>query len=66
MTISPEEAERRRSHIRAAIANERIEGIETSDETRALLDAYIRGEIEAEDLVKAYKEGWYNRAADRS
>jgi hypothetical protein len=35
------------------------EGIETSAETRAIFDAYIRGEIDARDLVKAYKEGRY-------
>ena len=59
MTISPEEAERRRRHVEAAIANNRLEGIDTSDEARAVCDAYIRGEIDAEALVRAYKEGCY-------
>jgi len=59
MTISPEEAERRRTHVRVAIAENRLEGIETSAETRAVCDAYIRGEIDAADLVTAYKEGRY-------
>jgi hypothetical protein len=57
MIISPEVAERRRTHVRIAIAENRLEGIETSAETRAVLDAYIRGEIDADDLVKAYKAG---------
>ena len=38
MTISPEEAERRRTHVRVAIAENRLEGIETSAETRAVCD----------------------------
>jgi hypothetical protein len=57
--ISPEEAERRRKHVRVAIADSRLEGIETSAETQAVFDAYIRGEIEASDLVNAVKEGRY-------
>jgi hypothetical protein len=44
MPISAEEAERRRVHVRVALANSRIEG-----------DAYVRGDIEARDLVEAYK-----------
>ena len=59
MTISLEEADHRRTHVRIAIAENRLEGIETSAETRAIFDAYIRGEIDARDLVKAYKEGRY-------
>lgn len=56
--ISPEEMQRRREHVRTALAENRLEGImTTSPETQAVLDAYIRGEIEAADLVTAYKEG---------
>jgi antitoxin VbhA-like protein len=53
--ISPEEMHRRRAHVKAAIANSRIEGypLPNRDE-QAILDAYIRGEIEAGDLVAAY------------
>jgi hypothetical protein len=54
-TISPEEMQRRRGHVRTAIADDRIEGIATDAETLAILDAYIRGEIEAADLVTAYR-----------
>jgi hypothetical protein len=53
-TISPEEMERRRTHVRAAIADSRIEGIATSAEELEILEAYIRGEIEAGDLVTVY------------
>jgi antitoxin VbhA-like protein len=60
MTISPEEADRRRRHVETAIADSRIEGFPPpSGPEKAILDAYIRGEIEAGDLVKAYKEGRY-------
>src|SRR5580693_271556 len=45
-TITPEEMQRRRVHVRAAIADNRIEGIATSAATQAVLDAYIRGDIE--------------------
>jgi hypothetical protein len=51
-TISAEEAERRRAHVRTALAKNRLEGIATSPETRAVFD-YIRGEIDPGDLVKA-------------
>jgi Antitoxin VbhA len=53
-TISPEEMQRRREHVKAAIANSRLEGIATSAETLEIFEAYIRGEIEAADLVTAY------------
>jgi hypothetical protein len=54
-TISPEEMERRRAHVRVVIADSRIEGmIAISGEERAVLEAYIRGEIEAGELVTAY------------
>jgi hypothetical protein len=60
-TISSEEAERRRTHVRIAIAENRLEGIQTSAETQAVFDAYIRGEIEASDLVNVFKEGRYKK-----
>lgn len=56
-TISPEEMQataRACSHVRTAISENRLEGIATSAETQEILDAYIRGEIEAPDLVTAY------------
>jgi hypothetical protein len=54
--ISAEEMQRRREHVRAAIANNRLEGIATSAETLEIFEAYIRGEIEAGDLVTAAYE----------
>ena len=54
--ISPEEMEQRRTHVRVAVADNRIEGIETSTTTQAILASYVRGEIEASDLVTAYKK----------
>jgi hypothetical protein len=52
--ITPEEIERRRGHVRTAIADSRIEGMETGAEVLAIFESYIRGEIEAGDLVTAY------------
>jgi hypothetical protein len=58
--LTPEEIQRRRKHVETAIADSRLEGmIEISAEERAIFDAYIRGEIEAEDLVRAFNEGRY-------
>ena len=56
--ISPEEMQRRRVHVRTAIADSRIEGLPppTSRELE-ILEAYIRGEIEAGELVEAYQQG---------
>jgi Antitoxin VbhA len=52
--ISPEEMQRRRAHVRTAIADSRIEGLPppTGPELE-IFEAYIRGEIEAADLVTA-------------
>ena len=62
--ITPEEMERRRGHVRAAIPDSRIEGMmEITAAELALLEAYIRGEIEAGDLVTAYLQ---SISSDRS
>jgi Antitoxin VbhA len=54
-TISAEEMQRRREHVRAAIADSRIEGLPPpSHPELEILEAYIRGEIEAGDLVTAF------------
>jgi Antitoxin VbhA len=55
-TITPEEMQRRRVHVRTAIADSRIEGLPppTSPELE-IFAAYIRGEIEAGDLVTYVK-----------
>jgi hypothetical protein len=55
-TISPEEMERRRVHVRVAIADSRLEGMATGAAVLEIFEAYIRGEIEAADLVTAYKK----------
>ena len=57
--------QRRREHVRTAIADSRIEGYPPpSRPEQAILDAYIRGEIEAGDLVTAYKRRILAFAAD--
>jgi|tagenome__1003787_1003787.scaffolds.fasta_scaffold18589879_1 hypothetical protein len=46
----------RRKHVETAIADSRIEGYPPpSRPEQDILDAYIRGEIEAQDLVTVYK-----------
>jgi len=56
MTISPEEADCRRRHVETAIADSRIEGFPPpSPAEEEIYDAYIRGEIDAGDLVTEYK-----------
>jgi hypothetical protein len=54
--ITAEEAERRRGHVRVALADSRIEGYPPpSDTALEVWEAYIRGDIEAADLVTAIK-----------
>ena len=54
--LSPEELERRRGHVRTAIADSRIEGMAPPGaEELAIFEAYIRGEIEAGDLIPRLK-----------
>ena len=53
--LTPEEIQRRRKHVETAISANRLEGIATSNEARAICDAYIRGEIDAGDLVTEYR-----------
>jgi hypothetical protein len=63
--ISVEEMHRRHEHVRAAIADNRLEGIATDDATLELCEAYIRGEIEAADLLTAYRKRVKHGGADR-
>jgi hypothetical protein len=50
------ETERRKS-VKAAIAESRLDGLPPpSPAEQAILDAFIRGEIEARDLVEVYKQ----------
>jgi hypothetical protein len=54
--ISADEMQRRRRHVETAIACSRIEGCPPpSPAEEEIYDAYIRGEIEAGDLVTEYK-----------
>ena len=54
--ISPAEIERRMKHIEAAIADSKIEGFPPPSRIELeIYDAYIRGEIEAQDIVEVYK-----------
>jgi Antitoxin VbhA len=61
--ISPEEMQRRRVHVRVAISENRLEGIATSAATLEICEAYIRGEIQAADLVTAYRKRDRKRGA---
>jgi hypothetical protein len=54
--ISPAEIERRKKHVETAIADSRIEGLPLPGRAELeIYDAYIRGEIEAQNLVEVYK-----------
>ena len=48
--------QRRRRHVQTAEANNRLEGLSISPEAQEIFDAYIRGEIDAGDLVTAMKK----------
>jgi hypothetical protein len=61
--ISPAEIERRMKHVATAAADNRIEGIPPSPEVEEICAAYIRGEIEAHDLVAVYKRGQQQHGA---
>jgi hypothetical protein len=53
--ISAEEVARRREHVRTADANNRIEGIFRDSESDAVFDAYVRGDIEAPEIITVLK-----------
>ena len=54
--ISSAEIERRKKHVETAIADSRIEGFPPPSRIELeIYDAYIRGEIEAQDIVEVYK-----------
>jgi hypothetical protein len=54
-TITAEEIARRREFVRQAHANNRIEGIEHDPATDPIFDAYVRGEIEATEMIPRLK-----------
>jgi Antitoxin VbhA len=57
--------QRRRRHVEVAISDSRIEGYPPpSRPEQAILDAYIRGDIEAKDLVTAYMQAVAGRLPD--
>jgi len=47
----------RRKHVETALADSRLAGMTISRAIQEIFDAYIRGEIEAKDLVEVYKKG---------
>jgi hypothetical protein len=49
--ISAEDSARRRATVRMADAENRIEGITRDPATDEIFNAYIRGEIDATDIV---------------
>ena len=54
--INSAEIEWRKKHVETAIADDRIEGFPPPSRIELkIYDAYIRGEIEAQDLVEVYK-----------
>ena len=53
--ITAEEMERRREAVRQADASNRIEGIYREPESDPIFDAYIRGEIDATEIIPRLK-----------
>lgn len=53
--MTSEEIERRRRHVRVADSENRLEGIYRDSQSDVVFDAYIRGEIEATDIVPRLK-----------
>lgn len=53
--ISDAEMARRRKVVRQADANNRIEGIFRGPETDAVVEAFVRGDIEVTDMISLFK-----------
>jgi hypothetical protein len=53
--ISAAEMERRRTIVRRGDAHNRIEGVFRDPATNELVEAFVRGDIEATDLVPLFK-----------
>lgn len=51
MTLSPEEQGRRATHVAQVRHSTEMEGGRNSEEARADQDAWVRGEISADELV---------------
>lgn len=48
--------EERKIQVEEVIANERLEGLDVSPETKALMDKYIVGEMTADEVAKQVYE----------
>jgi hypothetical protein len=53
--IAADETARRREALRHADADSRIEGLFRSPESQPIFEAYVRGEIELEDILPRVK-----------
>jgi Antitoxin VbhA len=53
--ITTAEMARRREHVRRADAENRLEGLTRNPATDPMFEAYIRGEIEAIEIVQSLK-----------
>jgi hypothetical protein len=53
--ITPAEMKWRKEIVRKADAHNRMEGLVRTPETDAIFEAYVRGEIEASELVPRIK-----------
>ena len=53
--ISAEEMERRREALRQADATNRIEDVYRSPDSAPIFDAFVRGEIEVEEIIPQLK-----------
>lgn len=53
--ISGAEMARRRKIVRQADANNRLEGIYREPATDTVVEAFVRGDIEATDMVRLFK-----------
>ncbi|MCO5316460.1 MAG: antitoxin VbhA family protein [Solirubrobacterales bacterium] len=48
----PEQSDKRRNTVRQAIANERLEGLKVSGESRKIAENYIVGKADAKQTAK--------------
>jgi len=55
VTISPEEMERRRFVVEQAETHNRLEGLQPSPEMLEIIEDYIQGRIELEDILPRVK-----------
>jgi len=53
--ISAQEMERRREALRWADSHNRIEGLARTPESEPIYEAFVRGEIELDDILPAIK-----------